>query len=341
MKRRVRDRGEIALLDAIARLVPPANGVLVGPGDDAAVVRGSKHPLLLTNDALVEGVHFRRGWLSPRELGRRAFHVAASDVAAMGGRVRAVLLAIAAPANLPVDDLRGIVLGVRAAATRAGTALAGGNLASARELSLTVTVVGDAPARPILRAGARVGDRVYVTGTLGGAAFGLRLMSGARSLRRGEPATRWWRRPTARLEAGRALATAGIATAMIDLSDGLLVDADRLRRASGCGLVLRMDRLPLAPPLRTLMRPDADRLALAGGEDYELLFTVPAGRAARLDRLALGCRATWIGEVVAGRGVRVVDAAGGRVDLARRSRGGGPARGSRNSHELGYEHFRR
>ena len=116
MKRRLRDRGEIALLEEIRRLVPAGTGVLVGPGDDAAVLRPLRRPLLLTTDALVEGVHFRRGWLSARELGRRAVHVAASDVAAMGGTARAILLALAAPRYLTVQELRAMVCGVRDAA---------------------------------------------------------------------------------------------------------------------------------------------------------------------------------------------------------------------------------
>ncbi len=352
----MRDRGELALLEEIRRLIPAGNGVIVGAGDDAAVVRGSARPLLLTTDALVEGVHFRRAWLSPRELGRRAFHVAASDIAAMGGRVRTVLLAIAAPPSLPVQELRGIVTGVRDAAARAGGALVGGNLAAARELALTVSVVGDAPARPLLRSGARPGDHLYVTGGLGGAAFGLRLLARARSLRGGASATRWWRRPVARLEAGRTLATAGIATAMIDLSDGLLVDADRLCRASACGAVIHAGRLPLAAPLRTLGRADAERLACSGGEDYELLFTVPPRAAARLARLALGCRTTCVGEMVRGRGVRVGDGAGRVVDGAGRVvdgagrvvdgagrvvDGAGRLHATPTHRRLGYEHFRR
>src|SRR6185369_6976279 len=148
----------------------------------------------------------------------------------MGGRAAAVLLAIAAPPDLAVAELRGLVRGVRDAARAAGAALVGGNLAEARELAVTVSVLGEAPARPILRSGARPGDRVLVTGTLGGAALGLRLLQGARSMPDGATAVRCWRRPTARLRAGRALATAGIATAMIDVSDGLLVDAGRLAR---------------------------------------------------------------------------------------------------------------
>jgi thiamine-monophosphate kinase len=299
--------------------------VLVGPGDDAAVIARSARDVLLTTDALVEGVHFRRAWLSARELGARAFEVAASDVAAMGGTVRAVLLAVAAPSDLPVDDLRGIVRGVEGAARRAGGALVGGNLASARELALTVSVLGDAPRRPLLRSGARVGDRLFVTGRLGGAAFGLRLLVGARSLRGGETARRCWRRPAARLRAGRALATAGIATAMMDLSDGLLVDAGRLARASDVALAIDATRLPLAAPLRGLGAREARELALGGGEDYELLFTVPRARVARLAGLDLGCVATEIGAVERGRAVRVVDAEGRRIALRGRA---------------GHEHFR-
>jgi thiamine-monophosphate kinase len=325
MTKRLRDRGEIALLEEIRRLVPAAPGVLVGPGDDAAVLERSPHQVLLTTDALVEGVHFRRPWLTARELGARAFEVAASDVAAMGGRVRAVLLAIAAPAGWPVDDLRGVVRGVESAARRAGGALVGGNLASARELALTVTVLGDAPARPLLRSGARNGDQLFVTGRLGGAAFGLRLLTGARSLPAGETARRCWRRPVARLQAGRALATAGIATAMMDLSDGLLVDAGRLARASGVGLVIDATRVPLAPALRGLDSRAARGLAMCGGEDYELLFAVSPRRLARLAALDLGCAATRIGEVQAGRGVTVVDAEGRRLPMPRRA---------------GHEHFR-
>lgn len=325
MTLRLRDRGEIALLEEIRRLVPVGRGVLVGPGDDAAVLRRSSHPLLLTTDALIEGVHFRRKWLTALELGRRAFHVAASDVAAMGGQVRAVLLAVTAPADLEVAELRALVRGVRDAATRAGAALVGGNLASAPLLSLTVSVLGEAPARPLLRSGARPGDQLFVTGSLGGAALGLRLLAGARTLPGGETARRCWRRPVARLQAGWALAAARVATAMIDLSDGLLVDAGRLCDASGCAAVLHADQLPLAPPLRGLDPVAARELAVGGGEDYELLFAVPQRRSAGLAAAALGCRVTHIGEIVRGRGVTLVDREGRRL----------PHRG-----RAGHEHFR-
>jgi thiamine-monophosphate kinase len=247
-----------------------------------------------------------------------------------------VLLAIAAPSDWPVADLRGVVRGLRAAAEGAGAALAGGNLSSARELSLTVSVLGDAPTRPVLRSGARPGDRLYVTGRLGGAAFGLRLLMRARSLGGGEVAKRCWRRPTARLQEGRALA--GLATAMIDLSDGLGVDAARLADASGCRAVVHATRVPLAPSLRALGERAARDLAIAGGEDYELLFTVPRRAEGRLRTLTLGAGVTAIGEMVRGRGVAIVDA--GRAPAtrgmaARRQVDGAAELAGRHAHAVG------
>jgi thiamine-monophosphate kinase len=316
----LRDRGEDALLEEIRRLVPARGRVLLGPGDDAAVMAATPHPLVLTVDALVEGVHFRRGWLTPAALGRRAFAVAASDVAAMGARPTAALLAVAARRDMPAAALRAIVTGVRGAARAAGAALAGGNLASARALSLTVAVIGAAPWRPVRRAGGRAGDQLFVTGALGGAALGLRLLARAHSIRSGGSAVRRWQRPPARLRAGAMLARGGIAAAMIDLSDGLLVDANRLCRASGVGARLYGDRLPLDPALRALPARAARALALAGGEDYELLFAVRPGRLAALAaaRRTLGCGVTHVGELVRGRGVAVVDERGRTLAPPRR-----------------------
>jgi len=314
-------RGEDALLDAIRRLVPAEGGVLLGPGDDTAVLRAVRRPILLTTDALVEGVHFRREWLSWRALGERAFVVNASDIAAMGGRPIAALLAVAAPSDLPADALRDIVRGVRAAARRSGAALAGGNLTRAREVSLTVALVGEAPTTPITRAGGRAGDQLFVTGEIGGAALGLRLLKRSRPVAGGLAAVRRWQRPVARLRVGAVLARRKLASAMIDLSDGLLIDARRLCGASGVGAILRGDRLPLARALRALVPRAVLELGLAGGEDYELLFAVPWSRLADLKRAraALGCRVSHVGELVPGDGVRVVDSDGRALSLPRRA----------------------
>jgi len=326
MSATLRDRGERALLETIRRLLPARGSVLLGPGDDAAVLTRARHPLVFTIDACVEDVHFRRRWLTPRALGRRAFAVSASDIAAMGGRPLAALLAIEARGTTPADTVRGIVEGMRGAARAAGAELAGGNLAAGGALALTVAVLGEAPWRPITRAGGQVGDRLFVTGDLGGAARGLRLLQRGRSIRDGDPAVRRWQRPAARMRAGAELARRRIASAMIDLSDGLLVDAGRLCRASGVGARIELARVPVARTLRGLGAATARALALAGGEDYELLFAVPAERLRALARAALGCPVTEIGALVAGRGVRVVDAAGRMV---------------RVTGHTGHEHFRR
>jgi len=311
MRESVAARGERTLLEEIRRLVPAAGPVLWGPGDDAALLARRRHPLLLTTDALVEGVHFRRGWLSPHALGRRAFAVNASDVAAMGGRPLAAVLAITAPSALPAVDLRAMVAGVRDAARAAGAALAGGNLARARELSLTVALLGEAPAGAIGRAGGRPGDRLFVTGALGAAALGLRTLRRGPSIAAGE-AVRRWRHPVARLDVGAVLARRRLAAAMIDLSDGLLIDAERLCAASGVGAEVRLDRLPQARALAPLPPARARALALAGGEDYELLFAVRPARVAALGRAVrgLGCPVTAIGTLTRGRGVRLLDARG-------------------------------
>ncbi len=300
------DRGERSLLDEIRRLVPSGGRVLVGPGDDAAVVASSRRPLLLTTDALVDGVHFRRTWLSARALGRRAFAVNASDIAAMGGRPVAALLSVVASSRFPAAELRDIVRGVRDGARAVGAALAGGNLAHGRQLSLTVALLGEAPARSIGRQTARVGDQLFVTGALGAAALGVR------RLRRGgasDSAIARWRRPIARLRAGESLARRELATAMIDLSDGLLVDCDRICVASGVAARVHVDCVPRARALAGLGAAARRTLVLTGGEDYELLFAV---RTSRLDALArarrtFGCPITHIGEIVRGRGVQLVD----------------------------------
>lgn len=306
--RALRDTGEFALL---ARLLPslPRGGrdVRLGPGDDCAVVLPGTRPLLLTVDALVEGVHFRRAWLTPAQLGRRAFAVNASDIAAMGGVPRWCVVHIGAPPRVPAADVAAISRGLAAAARRAGATLVGGNLSRAGELSVTVALIGAAPAPPLTRAGARPGDALYVTGTLGLAALGVRRLR--RDPRAADAAARRWRQPIARLDAGAALARRHLASAMIDVSDGLLQDLGHLCRASGVGARIAIDRLPAG----------GDReLALRGGEDYELLFAVPPRREAALARARrlLGCPITRIGECTRGRAITVLDAAGRAMPAA-------------------------
>jgi thiamine-monophosphate kinase len=304
--------GEFELIDLFTRGLPAdGEGVILGIGDDAAVLappRGER--LVLSVDAVVEGVHFRRGW-APEDVGWKALAVNISDLAAMGARPLWALVALATPRGREPAWLARVGLGLAACARRYGLAVVGGNVTRARGLSLTVTVAG-AAGRPMTRAGARPGDVVLVSGTLGDAALGL--AAGAAAALRARQ-----RRPVPRVALGRALA--GLATACIDVSDGLLQDLGHLCRASGVGASVRLAGLPLSPAYRAATRRARDpwAAALSGGEDYELVATVPPRRlgaalgAARLS----GTRLSAVGTVVAGREVQVVGPGGGRYRARR------------------------
>ncbi|HZR81350.1 MAG TPA: thiamine-phosphate kinase [Candidatus Binatia bacterium] len=284
--------------------------VLIGPGDDAAVVQPGDRPLAVTTDSLVEGVHFRAGWLTAAELGRKAVAVNLSDLAAMAATPRFVLAAVTAPGAFAAAELDALLDACAAAADEAGAALVGGNLTSGDALSVTVTAIGSVEGRCLARAGARPGDRLLVTGDLGAAAAAVaeRLAGRAPS-----PALQdRWARPVARVAAARALAAAG-AHAAIDVSDGLLADVGHLATASGVGARIERDRLPRLPEVAALDAAGRD-YAATGGEDYELVFAIPpalaAGGLADLAARA-GVALTDVGEVVeATAGVHLVDASG-------------------------------
>jgi len=294
----------------IGRLSMRDRRVLVGPGDDCAVLRIGGRTVLVTTDALVAGVHFKRGWLSPRALGERAYRVNASDVAAMGGRPIAAVVAMEVPRGVSAATLDGIVGGFVAAGRRHGAALVGGNLARGPALAITVTLLGLAAGRVVTRAGARPGDVVVVTGALGATGTAVRD-------RRGGRPTALPRLPD-RVAAGIALAR--VASAMIDVSDGLVQDLGHVARASGVAIRLETARIPVAASCRRRLGAQATAFALAAGEDYELALTVPVRRLAVLDRIArkLGCRLTRIGVVTGGRpAVTVVDSDGAALPLRR------------------------
>ncbi len=278
---KLRDLGEFGFIDRLSRTVNPQAGVLLGIGDDAAVTEPHAGAVTLTStDMLVEGVHFDLSYSDPYSLGRKSLAVNLSDIAAMGGRPRFVLLALAIPPTLSVEFLDIFTAGFLALADEHGVALIGGDTCSSRAgLVISVTVLGEQePALFVARGGARPGDLVCVTGTLGDAAVGLEL------LRRGEREGWCVRRhlaPTPRLREGERLAVAGLPTAMIDVSDGLLADLGHILEQSGNGAVIELSRLPLSDNYReTVARLALDPFApaLAGGEDYELLFTLPPDR---------------------------------------------------------------
>jgi thiamine-monophosphate kinase len=265
-------------------------------GDDCAVVPAGAGSLVASTDTSTEDVHFRLGWISLEEAGYRSAASALSDLAAAGAEVIGLLAAVAAPRNASTGQLAEFMKGVGEAVATVGGVVLGGDLTAATSWSATITVLGRA-AKPMRRRGAGAGDAVWVTGVLGGA------RAAVQSWRAGaEPdaaARRAFARPEPRISAGEWLASQG-ATAMMDLSDGLAGDAGHLAAASEAGIEIDLDRLPVHP---SVPGPDRARFAAAGGEDYELLVTLPPAFSASS---AAGIVLTRIGTVVEGRGVHML-----------------------------------
>jgi thiamine-monophosphate kinase len=256
--------------------------ISLGIGDDCAVLRPSASTRVWTVDAAIEDVHFVRGLMRDEEIGFRALMAAASDIAAMGADATGILCALALPSSFRDDQLDALLSGYAEAADALGCPVVGGNLTRASELSITTSVLGDVVAMPLTRAGARPGDGIFVTGTLGGAALGLHALRAghARDGAYGECITRFLR-PRARLDLSAALAAC--ASAAIDISDGLAQDLGQLCTASGVGARVVVSALPRPARFAELARQlgrDGDELVLAGGEDYELLFTADVARVA-------------------------------------------------------------
>ncbi len=278
--------------------------IAIGPGDDAAVVWPSGRPLVMTTDALVEGVHFRSGWLSPAELGARAALVNLSDLAAMAAEPTNALLAVTAPSSFQARQLDALIDGCAAALAEHGAALVGGNLSRSPLLTLTLTAIGELHGEPLRRDTARPGDRLFVSGTLGDASAALSFL--LRDERPPEVLRSRWVSPTPRLELARRLAGAGVRTGL-DLSDGLLVDTGHLCRASGVGARLRLDHLPLSAAVRALDGRGVG-FAIPGGEDYELLLAVSPQLVERITGIArdLGTPLHEIGEIIEGSKVELM-----------------------------------
>jgi thiamine-monophosphate kinase len=257
---------------------PGAAGIRVGIGDDAAVLDPTNASLVWTIDAQVEGTHFRLDWLGWEDVGWRSFMAAASDLAAMGAAPLAALSALVLAESVDDAALDALARGQSDAARTVGAPIAGGNLARGRESSVTTTLLGRI-GRPVLRSGANVGDGLYLAGAVGMAAAGLRaLAAGTASTASVAACIETWRRPRALLEKGQAMAA--VATAAVDVSDGLVRDAHHIAVASNVALVFEEDALrlrsagALSDAAKALGVEVLD-LVLAGGEDYALLVTSP------------------------------------------------------------------
>jgi thiamine-monophosphate kinase len=299
---RLKELGERRVISRIRRAFSePRTDILIGIGDDAALVK-TPGSLLLTTDILVEDEDFRRAVHPPRLLGRKALNVNLSDIAAMGGRPLHALVGMAIPGDLEESWLRKFMAGFRSAAREAKVALVGGDLSRADQVMISVTVTGEAMS-PVTRSGARPGDWIFVSGTLGDAAQGFRLVEegGLKAKGRGvRPLIRAFLDPVPRLELGALLARRKLASAMIDISDGLSVDLAHICEESGVGAEIDASRVPISPALRRFSKDPLAR-ALNGGEDFELLFSVRPAKLATVRKLSSRFKLTMIGRVTAGK----------------------------------------
>jgi thiamine-monophosphate kinase len=305
---------ERTLIERIRARSHRSRSVRVGIGDDCGVLRiPAGQEILVTTDFSLEGVHFRRDWHAPDVVGHRCLTRGLSDIAAMGGEPVAAFLSLALPPRLPQKWVHRFLHGFRALADQFRVPLAGGDTAQSPDGILAdIVVLGFAPrGRAILRSGARPGDAVYVTGELGAGAAALeRMLHSGRRVPPADFPRHFY--PTPRIAVGRALRERRLASAMIDLSDGLSTDLSHICQESGAGAEIRAEAIPRARCGKRNERVDL-RFALHGGDDYELLFTAPAGKAipARIE----GVRITRIGEIQPGRHMRLVREDGRKSEL--------------------------
>jgi thiamine-monophosphate kinase len=298
----VADLGEFGLIAAIQAVLPPDPAAIVGVGDDAAVLPVPGGRVVASTDLLVEGRHFRREWSGPQDIGAKAAAQNLADIAAMGAVPTALLFGLAIPGDVTVAWVVEVTRGMVAECSRAGAVIAGGDITGADAIMLAITALGHlAGGEPVTRGGARAGDVLAISGPVGRSAAGLALLQAGAT---DDPAglVEAHRRPQPDYRAGPRAATAG-ATAMIDISDGLVADLGHIAAASGVGLELRTTSLPGAGDLSAAaarLGADWREWALAGGEDHALAATFPTNA---------DVPATWtvIGAAGRGRGVLVDD----------------------------------
>lgn len=302
--------GEFAVIASLLARLPSSPDVVVGPGDDAAVLRLPTPSVVASTDVLVDGVHLRRDWFDGADVGHKAAAVNMADIAAMGARPVALLVGLVAPADLTLGWLTSFTDGLRDAGAPLGCTVVGGDTVAGDVLTVAVTALGVLDGPVVTRAGARPGDVLAVCGRLGWAAAGLAVLQrGFRSPRLLVDAQR---RPQPPYAAGPQAAALG-ATALIDVSDGLVADVGHLAQASGVRIVVDSGRLEPDPPLAEMGRAlgvDPLRWVLGGGEDHALAATFPAGTALGPDWLVLGEVREGDGVVVEGVDPDVVGSGG-------------------------------
>ncbi len=273
----VGDVGEFGLVRAFVGRFEQGPQVYVGPGDDAAVLRAPKGHVVVSTDLLVEGRHFRREWASATDVGRRAAAQNLSDINAMGGRATALTVGLALPRDLPAQWVLDLADGIAEEAALVGASIVGGDLSAGSEVVVAITVIGECTVAPVLRSGAQPGDVLAIAGRQGWAAAGLAVLG--RGFRSPRVLVEAHQRPQPPYEAGPA-AAAGGATAMIDVSDGLVADVSHLAEDSGVVIDIDADAFPLDEPLQAVgaaLGVDPMQFVLGGGEDHPLVATFPAG----------------------------------------------------------------
>ena len=305
---KVRELGEFGLIDRLAEMVSGGRGkpsaarerLIVGIGDDTAAWRGDSSIQLATVDSLVQDVHFSLETATWEEVGWKSLAVNVSDIAAMGGLPAYALVSLGLPGDTEVEDVIALYRGMVELAAEYRVEIVGGDTVSAPQVVINVTVFGTAGSEEgqiLRRSAARSGDRVAVTGVLGAAAAGVEMLGKGLELEAAAAAAlrEACLRPRPRVAEGRLLVEHGVRAA-IDISDGLIADLNHICQESGVGARVDVDRVPVAPAVRQSFGDRALELALAGGEDYELLFTAGAERIERV-RAAASCPVTVIGEI--------------------------------------------
>lgn len=332
MAKKISDIGEFGLIDRIKETtgrVPKNSRVLLGIGDDAALFKLSPGKICAaTTDTMVEGVHFDLSYTSFFDLGYKAMAANLSDIAAMGGTPLLALVTLALPGKVGIRDIDRLYAGMQALARKHGAVIAGGDIVKSRDLSVSLTLLGECDPKNLgLRSGARLGDAVLVTGDLGGSQAGLdllkstlRLCSGQEIKNNKSELVRKHLRPEPRVAEAKLLVSRFKLHGMIDISDGLASELHHLSKASKAGIVIDQGALPVteqAIVIGKMLGRDPQRYCLYGGEEYELLFTLPPREAIKARALIQkqGTACTIIGQVVKGGQVSIIAQNGKREKL--------------------------
>jgi thiamine-monophosphate kinase len=328
----LREIGELGLIKRIRKWTAASDpSVIQSIGDDVAVIETADKALLVTTDILIEGVHFNRSWIDPYRLGKKALAVNLSDIAAMGGTPKYFLISLGLPKGLSLSFISSFYRGLKEEARRFCVDLLGGDTSLSQKIVINICLLGEERKKDLLfRRGARVGDDLFVSGTLGDAALGLKIFQKKGFM--GGPKGLFERQlsPRPRIQLGQAIAKRRCATAMIDVSDGLLIDTTHLLEESGVGARIWEERIPLSRLYRKWIHfysKGLYQMALCGGEDYELLFTAPPETRKKISSLvrSLGTSITRIGEILPQKeGLQIIREDGGKYSPTR----------------LGFEHFK-